>query len=61
MGELVTGFLVRIKRDGKYQPVDVATMTDDELDALERDQPDRGWPWAKALAKWIRNHVKVEG
>ena len=60
MGELVTGFLVRIKRDGKFQPVDVAAMTDDELDAFERAHPSLGWPWAKALAKWIRNHVRVE-
>lgn len=58
----MTGFFVRICRDGKWQPVDVAEMTDDELEKFLNPAElsgERLAAWAKALAKWIRDNVKV--
>lgn len=55
----MTGFFVRICRAGKWQPVDVAEMTDDELDVFfDTFDVERARSWAKSLAKWIRDHVE---
>jgi hypothetical protein len=53
----MTGYYVRIQRDGKWQALDIATLTDEELERLEKP-PEKGWPWAIALARWIRDNVK---
>ena len=62
--EIATGYVVRICRAGKWQAVDVAEMTDDELEKFfdpKELSPERLAAWSKALAKWIRENVKVEG
>jgi hypothetical protein len=53
----MTEAYVRTFRHGKWQSVQIDQLTDDELDQLEKDQPDRGWVWAKFLTKWIRDNV----
>jgi hypothetical protein len=59
----MTGIPIRILRDGRWQSVDLDTLTDAELDAFAmrnaREGRD-GWPWVKALARWIRDHVRAE-
>ena len=54
----VTGAFVRIKRDDRWQAIDIATMTEEELIQLSEDQPARGWIWAIFLASWVRDNVK---
>ena len=56
----MTGAYLRVKRDGSWTNVEVDQLTNDELDKLELDQPERGWLWAKYLAKWIRDNVREE-
>jgi hypothetical protein len=57
----MTGFYVRIEREGKFQPVEIDQMTDAELskffESQERDNPPSSRAWAIALAKWIRDNV----
>ncbi len=53
----MTGAYVRIQKDGTWQNIEIDQLTDKELDQLEKDYSDRGWFWAKFLAKWIREHV----
>lgn len=55
-----TGYLVRIRRDGEWQPVDITDLTDFELDDLARNQPNDGWKWAKTMVQWIRDNVAEE-
>lgn len=54
--EHVTGYFLRIPRGGKWQVVDVARMTDDELRThFEReDNAVRLRHWVVSLATWIR-------
>lgn len=57
----MTGFFVRICRDGKWQSLDVVELTDDELEKFfdAKDfSGERLASWAKSLAKWIRDHVE---
>lgn len=57
----MTGFYLRVKRNGEYVNLDIAEMTDQELQDFAMSQPvNRGWTWAIALAQWIRDNVKVE-
>ena len=53
----MTGYYVRTFRGGRWVNVEFTEQTDDELEALEDREPDRGWAWAKALSKWIRDHA----
>jgi len=55
----MTNAFVRIQRDGKWQPVEIDQLTNGELDRLAQEQPQRGWVWAKFLAKWIRDEALV--
>lgn len=54
----MTGYFVRIKREGRYMSLDIAELTDEELhtfgDTLDRD---RAAAWMVVLAKWIRENV----
>ncbi len=54
----MTGAHVRIERDGKWQPIEIDQLTDQELERLAEEQPERGWVWATYLAKWIRDNVQ---
>ena len=54
----MTGYCVRIERDGSWQSIDIDQLTDTKLDALALVKPDAGWAWAKALARWIRQNVR---
>lgn len=59
--EITTGYVVRICRDGKWQAVDVAEMTDAELEEFfdsAKLSGERLAAWVQALARWIREHVK---
>ncbi len=57
----MTGYFVRIERDGKWQAVELDKMTDAELSTFfegqERNNPPSVRTWAIALAKWIRDNV----
>ena len=58
----MTGTYVRIERDGKWQSIEIDQLTDAELDtfAAANHQLERGWTWAKFLAKWIRDNIKED-
>jgi hypothetical protein len=56
----MTGYYIRIERDGEWQNLDVAELTDAELDFWQEQSPIAGWHWAKVLARWIRDNVKTE-
>lgn len=60
----MTGFSVRIQREGRWVNVDLDTLSDAELEdwteASRSREPFAGWRWAGALARWIRDHVKPE-
>ena len=53
----MTGAYIRTMRDGRWDNIEIDQLTEEELDALATTQPERGWTWAKFLAKWIREHV----
>jgi len=57
---MATGAYIRLERDGKFVPVEIDQLTDEELETLERNCPEHGWLWAKFLAAWIRDHVIEE-
>lgn len=54
----MTGAYLRIKRGDKWGNVEIDQLTDEELNNLALEQPDRGWIWAKFLAAWIRENIK---
>jgi len=57
----MTGAYLRVKRNDKWENIEIDQMTDVELDALAERQPNDGWVWAKYLAKFIRDKcVEVE-
>ena len=52
----MTGLFVRVERSGMWQNIEIDQLTDAELDAFAVAQGEqRGWVWAKALAKYIRD------
>lgn len=57
MGD-ITGIYVRVQRDGTWQNLDIATLTDDELEAFFwRCDLDRARTWCIGLCKWMREHL----
>lgn len=54
-----TGAFVRVVRDGRGMSLDIATLTNEELETFfaERTDPEELRRWAIFLAKWIRDHV----
>ena len=52
----MTGFIVRVQRNGREYWADIDELTDDELDQVEIPSADLGG-WIVALAKWIRDHL----
>lgn len=55
----MTGYFIRIERDGKWQAVELDQMTDEELEVFFKDNP-ASTKWAISLAKWIRDNVGEE-
>lgn len=54
-----TGYFVRIKRDGKFQKIDVAELDDAELGKFFTPKEHLQLrDWACCLAQWIRNNVE---
>ena len=46
-----------MKREGKWQTIEIDQLTDNELHEFAQQQPVlEGWQWAKFLAKWIRDN-----
>ena len=57
----ITGAFVRIQRNGKLQDIDIAQLTDKELDTFLLDMPAlTARSWVKCLAVWVRDNVKVD-
>ena len=52
----MTGYYVRIERGGKFEPVEIDKMTDQEMNDFFAGHKDAG-KWAISLAKWIRDNV----
>jgi hypothetical protein len=56
----MTGAFVRVKRDGRYQSVEVDQLTDAELVELFKDKDSAELSrWAQFAFKWIRDNVKA--
>ncbi len=50
----MTGYYVRtINGDS----IEIENLTPEQFDELIKNQPDKGWAWAKALAEWIKQNV----
>lgn len=61
----MTGYFIRVEREGKFESVEIDQMTDAELKTLfeDQDKKDNGIStraWAITLAKWIRDNVRGE-
>lgn len=54
----MTGAYIRVLRNGHWENIEIDQMTDDELDKFASEFPERGWMWAKFLARFIRNNFK---
>lgn len=63
----MTGIWVRVERAGRWVNVEFDQLTDAELGhfcarkigSLPADEAAiEGWNWAKAMARWIREHVQ---
>jgi len=57
----MTGLYVRVKREGKWQPIEIDQLADAELSEFfqgqEKDNGLSSRAWAICLAKWIRDNV----
>jgi len=56
----VTGAFIRVERLGKFENVEFDQLTDEELESMAQQYPEKGWSWAKFLAAWIRDNVREE-
>lgn len=59
----MTGIYMRVLRDGKWQSLDIAELTQDELTAVfEPASKERVIMFLAAVTKWMREHlVEVDG
>ena len=56
----ITGFYVRIERDGKWGAYDIAELTDAELERFFSEEVTaRKTQWLVSIVGWIRDHVKA--
>jgi hypothetical protein len=55
----MTNAPVRVQRNGEWENIDIDQLTDAELDAFAAGCEPMGWRWAKFLAKWSRENVKL--
>ena len=56
MNKNITGAYVRVNREGKWQSIDIACLSDQELDEFFASDPDPK-RWAVFLSKWIRETI----
>jgi hypothetical protein len=54
----MTGFYIRVQRNGKWEFVEIEYLTGQELDKYAKSRPDEGWAWVNALCVWIKDNVK---
>ncbi len=52
----MTGAYLRIKRDGKYQAIEIDQMTDEELTNFFEEHPYEALKWIHFLVGWIREN-----
>lgn len=58
---MVTGIYLRIQRDGRWENLDIAELTDEELRAFFGTLSDADHvKWHVGLVKWIRDNVAVD-
>lgn len=58
MDEHITGYYVRVRRDGKAQSLDIACLTEPEIrEFFSTQDKDRVVQWVAALAGWIQGAV----
>ncbi len=56
----MTGYFVRARVSGKWNPVEIDQLSDDDLYSWIAEQcskGDNGWAHVEALAKWIRDDL----
>jgi len=54
----MTGIFVRIRRNDRWQNIEIEHLSDNELNSFAKEHPDVGWTWAKHLIRWIRNNMQ---
>lgn len=58
--EHVTGYYVRVKRDGKYQSLDIAVLSEVELNELFKDSTkEKCVRFIVSLVQWIQDKHAV--
>jgi hypothetical protein len=51
----VTGYFVRVKRDGRFQSLDLAMLSEAEIrEVMKEKSPEALLKWIIALARWIK-------
>ena len=57
----MTGYYVRILREGGWKTLDITELTDAELEVfLFTQETDKVKRWVIALARWIRENVRAD-
>ena len=59
----MTGFYVRVLRDGRWQSIEIDQLSDKELDEFissKIEGQEDGWSWVRALAIWVRDNVSSD-
>jgi hypothetical protein len=56
----MTGYFIRIERNGKWQAVEIDQMSGEELELFFRRNEPSAKKWAIVLAEWIRDNVNVD-
>jgi hypothetical protein len=58
MDEHITGYYFRVERNGRYQSLDIACLTQEELRQCFAGQgEDRAIMWVQALVSWIQTQI----
>ena len=56
----MTGAFVRIKRNGKWQPIEIDQLSEDELHTfLDLQDKEHVVKWVVFLVKWMQEHLMV--
>ena len=55
---MITGYFLRVKRDGKWQSLDIAELSEAEItECLKDATPEKRTMWVVALVKWIQENT----